>query len=222
MTKQEFLTRLREGLSDLPQGEAVESVTFYSEMIDDRMEEGLSEEEAVAHVGTLPEILAQILGNADANRYAQESKPTKRKMKGWELALLVLGSPLWLALGIAAVAVAFSLVVALFVTLWAVAVSLGVALWAVVVSLWAASFSLAACGVAGGLLFFLFIFVSEPIKAFMLLGMGLICAGLAIFGFFGGKAATKGACRLTKIGTQGVCRLTKNACLAIKKVCKRR
>ena len=51
MNKQEFLSRLRKQLKGLEDKE--ERITFYSEMIDDRMEEGLSEEEAVAAVGSL-------------------------------------------------------------------------------------------------------------------------------------------------------------------------
>ena len=45
MRKQEFLAQLRKALSGLPQDEIEERLTFYGEMIDDRMEEGLSEEE---------------------------------------------------------------------------------------------------------------------------------------------------------------------------------
>ena len=56
MNKQEFLDRLRKGLSGLPQAEREERLLFYSEMIDDRMEEGLTEEEAVAALGSLEEI----------------------------------------------------------------------------------------------------------------------------------------------------------------------
>ena len=47
MNKVEFLEQLRRGLNGLPQEEIEERVTFYSEMIDDRIEEGFSEEEAV-------------------------------------------------------------------------------------------------------------------------------------------------------------------------------
>ena len=54
MNKQAFLERLRKALSGLPPKEQEERITFYSEMIDDRMEEGLSEEEeAVASIGTI-------------------------------------------------------------------------------------------------------------------------------------------------------------------------
>ncbi len=43
MNKQAFLTQLRKGLSGLPQEDIEERLAFYSEMIDDRIEEGLSE-----------------------------------------------------------------------------------------------------------------------------------------------------------------------------------
>ena len=64
MTKQEFLSRLREGLSGLPEDDIAERLTFYGEMIDDRIEDGLSEEEAVAEVGSVDDIAAQIKENA--------------------------------------------------------------------------------------------------------------------------------------------------------------
>ena len=44
MNKQEFLAKLQTNLSGLPEKEVQDSLGFYSEMIDDRMEEGLSEE----------------------------------------------------------------------------------------------------------------------------------------------------------------------------------
>ena len=44
MDKQAFLNRLREGLNGLPQDDIAERLNFYSEMIDDRVENGMSEE----------------------------------------------------------------------------------------------------------------------------------------------------------------------------------
>jgi uncharacterized membrane protein len=60
LTKYEFLEKLQTKLRDLPESEVGERINFYSEMIDDRMEEGLSEEEAVAAVGTVEGIAFQI------------------------------------------------------------------------------------------------------------------------------------------------------------------
>lgn len=55
MNKQEFLDRLKVSLSELPPEELEERLNFYREIIDDRMEEGLSEEQAVAQL-SLPSI----------------------------------------------------------------------------------------------------------------------------------------------------------------------
>ena len=47
MTKFEFLEELRNGLNGLPKNEIEERISFYSEIIDDYIEDGLSEEHAV-------------------------------------------------------------------------------------------------------------------------------------------------------------------------------
>ena len=67
MDKQEFLLRLRKELSGLPREDLEERLTFYSEMIDDRMEEGVSEEEAVAAAGSVDEILWQTVEEVPYN-----------------------------------------------------------------------------------------------------------------------------------------------------------
>ena len=62
MTRDEFLGRLGELLACLPAEQVEETKAFYAEAIADRMEDGMSEEEAVAatvsytHL-TLPTIL---------------------------------------------------------------------------------------------------------------------------------------------------------------------
>ena len=63
MTKQEFLNKLGKGLSCLPQEDIEERLTFYSEMIDDRMEEGFSEEDAVLEIGDIDEIISQTIAD---------------------------------------------------------------------------------------------------------------------------------------------------------------
>ncbi len=175
MTKLQFLISLNDKLSSLPKEEAEERLRFYSEMIEDRMEEGLSEEDAVAAVGSVDEIAAEIL----PPRKAKE----KRRLKTWEIVLLVVGSPIW-----------FSLLIAAF----AVALSLYVTLWSLIISLWAVFGTLAGCslgGLAAGIAFSL---GSNTMTGIALIGAGCVCAGLAIFLFFGCKAATSGTILLTK------------------------
>ena len=176
MNKLQFLQALRKRLSALPKADLEERLRFYSEMIEDRMEEGLSEAESVEAVGSADTIAAQILEDIPHSVY----KPAK---KGWEIALLILGFPLW-----------FPLLVAAF----AVALSLYVSLWAVIISLWAVFAALAVCALVlliGGIVSAFGAMISLGIA---LVGGSLVCAGLSIFLFFGCKALTKGTCVLTK------------------------
>jgi uncharacterized membrane protein len=183
MNKQEFLAKLRNALAGLPEKDIEERLSFYSEMIDDRMEEGLSEQEALSAVGSVEEITSQIIGETPLTTIAKGRVKGNRRLKTWEIILLVLGSPIWLSLGIAAIAVIFSL----YISLWSVIVSL----WAVFASVVASAFGVAAGGVA-------LLCVGKTIPAMAMIASGLVCAGLSIFTYFGCKAATKGILALTK------------------------
>ena len=189
MNKREFLERLRIGLSDLPPDDAEERLNFYSEMIDDRMEEGFSEEAAVSAVGAVDEIAAQITADAPRSKAAKEEIKPKNSRSAWRTVFLVLGSPVWLSLLIAAFAVIFSL----YVSLWAVIVSL----WAV----FAAMILCALCCIAVGIAFAVH---GNEIAAIAAIGAGLICAGASIFIFFGCKAVSRGAVMLPKSFCTGV------------------
>lgn len=183
MNKQEFLARLRKGLSGLPQDDIGERVSFYGEMIDDRMEEGFSEEEAVSGIGSADAIISQIVADIPLTKLVKEKVRPKRRLKAWEVVLLVLGSPIWLSLLIAG---------------FAVILSLYVVLWSVLISLWAVFVSFAGCALgctAGGIV--LACSGRVPMGIAMI-SAGIVCAGLAIFMFFGCKAATKGIVILTK------------------------
>ena len=88
MTKHEFLLSLQDRLSGLPQDDVEERLTFYCEMIEDRMEEGLSEEEAVSAIGSVDEIAAQIVADiALAGNAKEKTKPHR----AWEIVFLALG-----------------------------------------------------------------------------------------------------------------------------------
>ncbi len=63
MTKHEFQSALRERLSGLPAEDVAATVAYYREMIEDRMEDGLTEEEAVAALGPLEDVLASVLSD---------------------------------------------------------------------------------------------------------------------------------------------------------------
>ena len=77
MNKQEFLEKLERGIADLPREDAAERLTFYSEMIDDRMEEGLSEEDAVAGIGSPGAIALLILAETRSGEQEPGEGPTE-------------------------------------------------------------------------------------------------------------------------------------------------
>ena len=191
MNKSEFLAELRSRLVGLPQNEIEERISFYSEMIDDRVEEGATEEDAVAGIGSIDEIVAQILEDVPlwsivkekVKKKREKTEKKRRSLKAWEIVLIVLGFPVWLPLLIAA---------------FAVILSLYVVLWSVIISLWAVFVSLAACGLAGIVAGVGYAILVKPIDGILLVAAGLVCSGLAIFAFIGCKAATKGTARLTK------------------------
>lgn len=183
MHKQEFLAELRKGLSGLPQEDIEERLTFYTEMIEDRMEEGLSEEEAVSSVGSVEEIVTQTVAETPLVKIAKERIKPKRELQTWEVVLLVLGAPVWFPLGIAALSVIFSV----YITLWSV-----------IASFWAVFGALAACALAFIAVGIGFALSGFKLSGIAMVGLGLVCAGLSIFLFFGCKASTQGAVWLTK------------------------
>ena len=82
MRKQEYLEALQNGLHGLPEQDLQERLTFYGEMIDDRMEEGLTEEEAVNAIGPVDEVVSEIVAETPLTRIVKEKiKPNVLKMQ---------------------------------------------------------------------------------------------------------------------------------------------
>ena len=183
MNKYEFLAQLRNHLQIISEADARASVDYYAEMIDDRMEDGLSEEEAVAAVGDVKQIARNILAETPAEQV------TPRKISVWVVVLLVLGAPVWLSLLITAASVVFSV----WVSLWSVVISL----YAVVAALGASSLGCLAAG-----------FIWARIPGALLVGLGgaMVCAGLTIGFSFLGNLAAKGMIALTKLIWKGTVR----------------
>ena len=181
MNKEEFLTELSRRLSGLPESDIRERVEFYKEMIEDHVEDGISEEEAVAEIGDLDRIADQIMSEIPLTKIVKERVKPKRKLKAWEIVLLVLGSPVWVPLILAAAVVVLSVYVVI---------------WAVVVCFYAVDISLAAGAVLGVFTFVLYL-KDNLLGAAFSVGAGFACAGLAILMFFGCVWITKNVARLT-------------------------
>lgn len=181
MNKTEFLDALRHALGKLPSYEVEQSIAFYAEMIDDRIEDGMSEQEAVAALGSVHAIAAQIVAETPPipKGHREGRTPGSRTLN---IVLLAILSPIWVTL-----ALAFAcMVLAIYLAIWSVVV----ALWAVVAMLLLCApigvFGLAWCAATG-----------FPLSGIWVFGCGLAGAGLGLFSWFGVLAASKGLVNLT-------------------------
>lgn len=167
MNKTEFLFCLEKKLDALPANEIAVTQGFYSEMIDDRMEDGMREEDAVAAIGDIDTIVQDTLLELPLPVLMKAKIQPKAGLKLWEIVLIMLGFPLW-----------FPLVAAFFVVILSVYVSV----WAVIISLYA---SVAAFVISGlvGIVSLLFA-QSFPAGLFMF-GVSLACLGIGVLAFFG-------------------------------------
>ena len=181
MKKTEFLMLLRQKLSILPKQEQDETLEYYSEMIDDYIESGYTPEQAVAQMGGVENIAAQVLAGSHPPVYEAHGVQ-KRKQKGL-LWLAILGFPVWLPLLIVAFCVLLVFAIVLVV--------LGIVVpWVLVIAFGASTIALLAASPA--------VFVGEGIAAFALtVGAALILAALCIL-------STMAALRLSKLSGKGI------------------
>ncbi len=168
MTKEQFISGIRAGIFSLPEKDIESSLQYYSEAIDDRMEDGMTEEEAIADIGTVEEVIAQILKDKPVNELQQNTghkgpqwfRENLTRNKRLLIVCLVLTFPIWIT-------IAGSLFVAVFSVL--------VSLYGVSVGVFAGSI---ACVVKGVALIAVETAVAEAILyfgvAFMLLGISIL------------------------------------------------
>lgn len=188
MDKYDFLLALEARLEGLPEADRQASLDFYSEMLDDLVEGGMTETEAVASLGSPEAIAEEILLEMPLPKLVK-AKMKKRRLSGLEITLLAVGFPIWLPIGIALLAVVFAIYISL---------------WAVVVSLYAANVAMAACaptGIAAAVVLFA---SGKPTAALLLLGAGLALAGLSILWFLLCNLTAKGVWKLGRLTLRGI------------------
>lgn len=126
MTRDEFLGRLGELLACLPAEQVEETKAFYAEAIADRMEDGMSEEEAVAAMGTPGEVAGATLDDLPA--VPRAIARTRRRSTTLLWVLTIVGSPVWVPLLAAFAAVAVTVYICIWLLalcVWIVAAALG-------------------------------------------------------------------------------------------------
>lgn len=181
MNKKEFIESLRGKLKNLPKEEVDERVNFYIEMIDDRIEDGYTEEEAIRDIGTTDEVSKEIISKIPLKKIIQDTAiKVKNKRTTGEIVALVLGFPLW-----------FPLLISLF----AVILSLYISGWAIIISLFASSLALEV-GFIGGLILGIIYLANGGLA--VILGFSIVSGGLGVLLFFGTFELTKLFIKLTK------------------------
>jgi uncharacterized membrane protein len=185
MNKKEFLKELENRLALLPSDDVEASLEYYSEMIDERIEEGMDEESAVASLPTPEKAAADVISEMSIPKLVKAKIKAKRTLRLWEIVLIILTLPIWLSLILAVVSVIFSV----YISIWAVVVSF----WAVGISIFAMALASLASGLA------LLIIAGNAGAGIVFFGAAIFFAGIGIFGFWVCKELTVFICKLSKL-----------------------
>lgn len=195
MTKSQFLDRIKAGIASLPQGDKEKYLEYYSEMVDDRMEEGMTEEGAVADIGSPSDIIAQILREAPSKAKEENKEKTITEKlnehidsdtRPWIIAVVVLTSPIW-------VPILFGLASGL--------IGIAAGVFSAIIAFYASAVSVLAAGIACIVKAF-FTALTGEIIAYV--GAGLLCIGISILLFLLGNLCVKLTVKLIKLAVEFV------------------
>ena len=183
MKKDAFLNELRSRLSGLPQSDIEDRIAFFGEMIDGRMEDGMSEDDAVAAMEPIDTIVGQIMSEIPLSQLVKTRVKPEKGQGAWKIVLLICLFPIWFPLLIAFGSVLFSLLVAV----WSVIFSFYIVAGSLVI----ASF---ACIIATGAYFG----IGRILAGVGGIGAIFVCIGLSILFFLLSMAMTQGMVLLTR------------------------
>ena len=180
MTKNAFLTELQQRLSGLEKEALAQRLAFYDEIIDEYVKGGVPEEEAVAKVGSVDVIVAQVMSEIPLTKLVARKMPQKKSWNTGKIVALILTFPFWFPFLIVTVTLLFSL----YIVLWALVISL--------FAVDAALFCLSVLGFVG----IIPLSAENPAMVGLVAGGAFLCAGLFMLLFFLGVMAAKGVAGL--------------------------
>ena len=181
MTKKVFLDSLREKLNGLPKSDVDERISYYEEMIYDIMDDGKSEEEAVAEIGTVDEVVYEIAQDTPLTKIVKEKIRRKGKLKTWQIVLICVTFPFWLPIAI---------------VLAVIGLVTYILFWVGVIVSYAIEVALIIGSIAEMIAFFGYLFSGN--FNLIPLALAMLCAGGAVMMFFGCYWATRGTIKLHK------------------------
>lgn len=182
MNKKEFTEQLRYRLNGLPAQEIEDRLAFYTEMIDDRTEDGMTEEEAVSSIGTVDSVVEHIMREIPLNMLVKNKVKRDKKMPVWAIVLLVIGFPVWFPICISLLITVLSI----YLTIWIILASLFIVDLSFGISALAGIVAMVTAFIQGNIAYGIFSF-----------GAVLILGALAVLLFFGCIYAAKGCVWLT-------------------------
>ena len=174
MNKVEFFALLRQELAGLPKEEVDERCSFYEEIINDKIDEGKTEEQAISELDSVQTIVESIANETSLVKLVKDRYKPKRRLNGWEVVLLILGFPLWFPLLITG----FVLTVVFYTLTWLISIIAVTVEGALVVYGFGSIISYIASVIDGN-------------ANLMMLGMGIMGIGGAILFIFVNIAAFK-------------------------------
>ncbi len=196
MLRQEYLDQMRDKLTanNIPGVDGM--IDFYDEAISDRIEDGMSEEDAVAAMEDVDSVVKAALLDKPITKLMADKAREKHKEASENghgtlfVVLMVVGFPIWFPL---------------LVTFLSVIFSLYVALWAIVISIYAVELSFAIVSLVALFGCAAFFMGQIPfVTAIALLGISLLFAGLTLLLWKPIVALTKWMIKLIKAIFRGI------------------
>jgi len=163
MTKEQYLNDLEQKLSKIPAQDKENAMNFYTEYIDDALENGKTIEDVQKALGKPEEVAAKIIADFSVNR-VKEKPSLSNGLKALIAVLGVCALPLALPAAIAVVAIIFALLVAVFSIVFSLIMTAFGLFLAVAVII----------GVAVALLF------TDPLLGMVTLGASFVASGILI------------------------------------------
>lgn len=126
MTKSEFLKLLRQNLSKFSNDEIDDIIDFYDEIIEEKKENGMSEDEAITSLGEVKNIINNV--SAELVYKRSEEKNSKQVLRNFFIILGICASPILLPLGFTFLILFLSIFIVLISLIFAFGVAAGAVL----------------------------------------------------------------------------------------------
>lgn len=165
MTRLKFNEILRKRLNGIPKDDIDKTLEYYNEILSDKIDDGMSEEEAIKSLGTIDEIVKITLSEISFPKLIKEKLGLNKKLKTWQIILLASTFYIWIPVSI---------------TLFAVALALYISLWSGVIAVGAVGVASIACAPVVLIFGLIDIFTGNIASGVLFIGFSLLFVGVSI------------------------------------------